>query len=85
MGTVERFVSEEMPTGMEVFGIKIAPAKKADYYTITVCKLEKVDNEGKHYVVFRTGTNSSSKFTFILEGTKIAFLEMNENLNSILG
>ena len=73
-----------MPTGVEVFGVKISPAKKQDYYTITVTMLEKVDSEGKHYVMFRTGTNSSSRFTFILEGTQIKVIDMNEKLDSLL-
>lgn len=73
-----------MPIGIEVFGVKISPAKKQDYYTITVAMLEKVDNEGKHYVIFRTGTNSSSHFTFILEGTKIEVIGMDKKLDSLL-
>jgi hypothetical protein len=42
--------------------------------------LENIDEENKYYIKFRTGTNSSSKFTFIMEGTNIVKLKLNEQL-----
>ena len=83
LGTVERYVSQEMPTGIETFGVKISPTKNS-YYTITIMMLEKVDSKGKHYVQFRTGTNSSSKFTFIVEGTSEKVISHDKKLESIL-
>ncbi|MFW6377627.1 MAG: hypothetical protein ACOCZ5_03170 [bacterium] len=72
-----------MPTGVETFGVKISPTKNS-YYTITIMMLEKVDSKGKHYVQFRTGTNSSSRFTFIVEGTSEKVISHDRKLSSIL-
>ena len=35
-----------------------------------VAMLEHMDEEGKTYVLLRTGTNTASRFSFILEGIK---------------
>ena len=83
LGTIETFVSQSTPIGVEVFGVNIKKSK-GGWYTITLFMLETVDSEGKHYVMFRTGTNSSSRFTFIVEGTKVIVVPMEKNIDNIL-
>lgn len=83
LGTIERFISESVPTGVESMGVKISP-QKGGFYTVTISMIEKIDEEGKHYIMFRTGTNSSSRFTFIVEGTQEKTINHNEKLSKLL-
>lgn len=71
LGTMDVFMQENKPKPkIEILGVKIKPQK--DFYTITVLMLNEVSDKGKTYFVLRTGTNSSSRITFIFEGTKVS-------------
>jgi hypothetical protein len=78
LGRIDHFIEGSFDNKVETVAVKIV--NQNSYYTITVYMLETVDEKGKHYVVLRTGTNSSSKFTFIVEGTKIVTIPLEENI-----
>lgn len=84
LGTLDTFLKENKPKPkIEILGIRTTPQK--DFYTITVFMLEGVYNEGRKYFVLRTGTNSSSRITFIFEGTAVRGpYPMDRNLKQIL-
>ncbi len=69
MGTLEVSMAkrESLPS-IDVMGVRMN--KGTGSYTITIYMLEDVDERGREYVMLRTGTNSSSTPTFIIEGTK---------------
>jgi hypothetical protein len=67
MGTLEGFLDSKNLPIVDVMGVRIK--KGVGCYTITIFMLEDVDTVGKKYIQLRTGTNSSSKVTFIIEGT----------------
>jgi len=70
LGTIDTFLKENKPKPkLEVLGIRITPQK--DFYTIAILMLEGVYNDGKKYYTLRTGTNSSSRISFVFEGTGV--------------
>jgi hypothetical protein len=77
LGVIDKFTIKTS-VDIDLFKVDIKPQKS--FYTITVYMLENIDEENKYYIKFRTGTNSSSKFTFIMEGTNIVKLKLNEQL-----
>ena len=83
LGTLDTFVSgAKAKAKVEVLGIAVKP--QIDYYTITVGMLEHIDETGKRYAVLRTGTNSSSSFTFIFEGTKIVKVALEDSIAKVV-
>lgn len=71
LGTIETSEFKNTDEKIEVMGIKIVPQKNK-YYTIYILMLKNIDDEGKkYYIKLRTGTNSSSEFSFIFEGSSI--------------
>ena len=84
LGTIDVFVGDKPKANVEVLGIKATPTES--HYTITVVMLEDIVDKGKTYVMLRTGTNSSSRISFVFEGTKIIGpFPMNKSLISVLG
>lgn len=82
MGTLEVFEKRELPD-VGCFGVKITSAGSS--YTITFYMLEDVVDNGKSYVQLRTGTNSSSQITFIVEGVKkIGPFPLEKSLEEII-
>jgi hypothetical protein len=70
LGTIDTFLKDnKSKPKVEILGVKIKP--QADFYTISILMLEGVYNDGKKYYNLRTGTNSSSRISFIFEGTGI--------------
>lgn len=72
LGTIDTFVKSKprkRNITVEVMGVRAAPTDQ--HYTIMIMMLEEVSKEGKTYVNFRTGTNSSSRISFVFEGTKV--------------
>jgi len=69
MGTIDVYTNKQRDPNIDVFGIKITPTK--NYYTITLYMIDNVSHKGKTYVKLRTGTNSSSRISFIVEGTNV--------------
>lgn len=67
LGTLEAFVSQKKDPKIETMGVKMSSS--GSFYTIYLYLLEEVNDNGKTYIVVRTGTNSSSRVTFIVEGT----------------
>jgi len=83
MGTLDAFVNKNINENIDIFGIRINDNKNA--YTITLYILEDIKENNKYYVELRTGTNSSSKITFIVEGTKKhGPFEINKKLIEIM-
>lgn len=80
MGTIERYLTTNMPNNLESIGVRISPDKSGSYYTITILILEDISEKGKNYVKLRTGTNSSSRFSFILEGTSELSIPIDTSL-----
>lgn len=68
---VEKRLSES-DIDFKMLAVKAAPSPKKTYYTITCWVLSELtkDNQ-KYYTLLRTGTNSGSKKTMIMEGTKL--------------
>ena len=62
----------ESEVDFKMLGVKAHPSPKKTYYTITCWVLSELtkDNQ-KYYTLLRTGTNSSSKMTMVMEGTKL--------------
>lgn len=83
MGTLEAYMSNRQMPEVDVFGFRVNDAGYA--YTITLFMIEDVNEKGKTYVELRTGTNSSSSVTFIVEGTKkLGPFPMDKTLSSII-
>lgn len=84
LGSMETWMEKtRAKTNVETLGINIKPQK--DFYTITIGMLEKIDETGKEYVLLRTGTNSSSSFTFIFEGTATKHISLDEGVSKVVG
>jgi hypothetical protein len=68
---VEKRLSEG-DIDFKMLAVKAAPSPKKTYYTITCWVLSELtkDNQ-KYYTLLRTGTNSGSKKTMVMEGTKL--------------
>ena len=68
---VEKRLSEG-DIDFKMLAVKANPSPKKTYYTITCWVLSELtkDNQ-KYYTLLRTGTNSGSKKTMIMEGTKL--------------
>jgi len=84
LGTIDTFLKENKPKPkIEILGIRVTP--QTDFYTITVLMLEGVYNDGKKYYTLRTGTNSSSRITFVFEGTTVRGpYPMDRSLDQVL-
>lgn len=84
LGTIDTFMEKytENDINVEVLGIRINIMDT--HYSITIAMLKEVSEEGKTYVILRTGTNSSSGFTFIVEGTSEKTIDIDKNLSTIL-
>ena len=85
LGTIDTYM-EKYTSGdinVEILGIRINITDT--HYSITIAMLKEIGEDGKTYVILRTGTNSSSGFTFIVEGTAEKTIDMDEGLSSILG
>lgn len=70
LGTIDTFVKSKPRKRnivVEVMGVRATPTDQ--HYTIMIMMLDDVSKEGKSYVNFRTGTNSSSRISFVFEGT----------------
>jgi hypothetical protein len=68
---VEKRLSEG-DIDFKMLAVKAGPSPKKTYYTITCWVLSELtkDNQ-KYYTLLRTGTNSGSKKTMVMEGTKL--------------
>ena len=68
---IEKRLSEN-EIDFKMLAVKAIPSPKKTYYTITCWVLSELtqDNQ-KYYTLLRTGTNSSSKMTMVMEGTKL--------------
>lgn len=62
---------ESDDVNIELLGSKIHPHPKNPYYVITCYLLQEIADTGKFYVKIRTGTNSSSRITFVFEGQSV--------------
>jgi len=82
--TVEkRFEGEN--TNIELLGVDIHPHPNKAYYVITCYLLQELADAGKFYVKIRTGTNSSSRITFVFEGQSvIGPFDINKELKEII-
>ena len=62
----------ESDIDFKMLAVKAGPSPKQTYYTITCWVLSELtkDNQ-KYYTLLRTGTNSGSKKTMVMEGTKL--------------
>ena len=62
----------ESDIDFKMLAVKAGPSPKKTYYTITCWVLSELtkDNQ-KYYTLLRTGTNSGSKKTMVMEGTKL--------------
>ena len=70
---------------IELLGTKIHPHPKNPYYVITCYLLQEIADTGKFYVKIRTGTNSSSRISFIFEGqTVLGPFDINKKLSEIV-
>jgi len=82
---VEKRLSEN-EIDFKMLAVKAEPSPKKTYYTITCWVLSELtkDNQ-KYYTLLRTGTNSSSKLTMIMEGTKLLGpYPVNHKLQSLI-
>lgn len=82
---VEKRLSEA-EIDFKMLGVKAEPSPKKTYYTITCWVLSELttDNQ-KYYTLLRTGTNSGSKLTMIMEGTKLLGpYPINHKLQSLI-
>lgn len=70
LGTIDAFISK-YPGQLSIEPMGVRVNTLGTYYSISIVMLEKVDDKGKYYILLRTGTNSSSSFTFVFEGTGI--------------
>jgi hypothetical protein len=85
LGTIETFVKDLPEVKIPVFGWRASPSETKNNYVFKVLMLEGVEEEGKKYVELRVGTNSSSKITFNIEGTRIVGpLELDKPLSELL-
>jgi hypothetical protein len=82
--TVEkRFEGENI--NIELLGVDIHPHSNKAYYVITCYLLQELADAGKFYVKIRTGTNSSSRITFVFEGQSvIGPFDINKELKEII-
>ena len=70
---------------IELMGSKIHPHPKGAYYVITCYLLQEIADAGKFYVKIRTGTNSSSRISFVFEGqTVLGPFDINKKLKDII-
>tara|TARA_Y100001937_G_scaffold100324_1_gene137270 strand:- start:1226 stop:3181 length:1956 start_codon:yes stop_codon:yes gene_type:complete len=65
----ERLSSEDI--NVQLIGVDIHPKSSAPYYVISSYLLQEISDTGKFYVKIRTGTNSSSRMSFVFEGQSI--------------
>lgn len=63
---IEIHKKEGLPS-VDIMGVRLN--KGTSSYTITIYMLNDVDERGKEYVTLRTGTNSASAPSFVIEGT----------------
>jgi hypothetical protein len=70
-GMVKMYESKEIPPDVDVFGFYAYPEASAGfYYIFKTLMLEDIDGLSKTYIEMRTGTNSSSHLSFVLEGSE---------------
>ena len=70
---------------IELMGTDIHPHSKGAYYVITCYLLQEIADAGKFYVKIRTGTNSSSRITFVFEGKSVLGpFDINKKLKEII-
>jgi len=83
LGSMEAWLTgSKAKSDVEVLGIRISPLK--DFYVIMVGMLEDIKEDGKKYVLLRTGTNSSSRFTFIFEGIKTFHVPLEDSIATVV-
>ena len=76
---------ESDDVNIELLGSKIHPHPKNPYYVITCYLLQEIAETGKFYVKIRTGTNSSSRITFVFEGQSVLGpFDINKKLKEIV-
>ena len=76
---------ESDDVNIELLGSKIHPHPKNPYYVITCYLLQEITDTGKFYVKIRTGTNSSSRITFVFEGQAVLGpFDIDEKLSEIV-
>ena len=68
--TVEERLSND-DINVQLMGVDIHPNSHSPYYVISAYLLQEISDTGKFYVKIRTGTNSSSRLSFIFEGQSI--------------
>tara|TARA_R110001606_G_scaffold379469_1_gene539513 strand:+ start:93 stop:1853 length:1761 start_codon:yes stop_codon:yes gene_type:complete len=82
---IEKRLSES-DIDFKMLAVKAIPSPNKTYYTITCLILSELtkDNQ-KYYTLLRTGTNSSSRLTFTMEGTKLLGpYPINHKLQSLI-
>lgn len=83
LGDKKSYIEKEFECNSDIFGLDIQ--NNSQYYTMKYYIMDKIENEKKYYTVFRTGTKSSSSFSFLIEGKHYKGpYELKESLSNIM-
>ena len=82
LGTIDTY-NKKGNIALETIGINIS-VKKGSHYIITLYFFDYMDDKNKYYIVMRTGTNSSSRFTYAISGAKKIAIPLDSTLKSFI-
>jgi len=90
LGTYDTYLKEQEPHDIDPFGVKVYPNTRKsygykEYYVFNILMLEDLNDQDKEYVFIRSGSFSSSRLSFAMEGVSIIGpYKLEKTMESIL-
>lgn len=84
LGTIETFQKEMEGPTVELLGIGVSPSTNGKYYNMSSGMLESIEKGKKNIIIVRLGSNSSSGFTYNVEGSKVMTIPLNKKMTDLL-